>query len=51
MPGLALLNLRLRFDQFYGLPLPMDPSPLGTLIAEEPETWRRMVEFAGVSVE
>ena len=41
-------------EQFAGLggrPEPMTPAEYGRLIAEETEKWRKVVEFAGVSVD
>src|ERR1700738_1390330 len=34
-----------------GLPKPMTPAEFGRLIADETEKWRKVVEFAGVSVD
>jgi tripartite-type tricarboxylate transporter receptor subunit TctC len=34
-----------------GIPRPMTPAEFGKLIADETEKWRKVVEFAGVSVE
>jgi tripartite-type tricarboxylate transporter receptor subunit TctC len=34
-----------------GIPKPMTPAEFGRLIADETEKWRKVVEFAGVSVE
>jgi tripartite-type tricarboxylate transporter receptor subunit TctC len=34
-----------------GSPSPMTPAEYGKLIADETEKWRKVVEFAGVSVE
>ena len=34
-----------------GIPRPMTPAEFGKLIAEETEKWRKVVEFAGVSVD
>jgi tripartite-type tricarboxylate transporter receptor subunit TctC len=34
-----------------GIPKPMTPAEFGKLIADETEKWRKVVEFAGVSVE
>jgi len=40
-----------RFATIGGVPTPMTPAGYGKLIAEETEKWRKVVEFAGVSVE
>ena len=40
-----------RFAAIGGLPKPMTPAGYGKLIADETEKWRKVVEFAGVSVE
>jgi tripartite-type tricarboxylate transporter receptor subunit TctC len=40
-----------RFAELGGLPMPMTPEQYGKYIAEETEKWRKVVEFAGVSVE
>jgi tripartite-type tricarboxylate transporter receptor subunit TctC len=34
-----------------GIPKPMTPAEFGRLIADETEKWRKVVEFAGVSVD
>ncbi|WP_025031973.1 Bug family tripartite tricarboxylate transporter substrate binding protein [Bradyrhizobium sp. DOA9] len=34
-----------------GLPKPMTPAEFGKLVADETEKWRKVVEFAGVSVD
>jgi tripartite-type tricarboxylate transporter receptor subunit TctC len=34
-----------------GIPKPMTPSEFGKLVADETEKWRKVVEFAGVSVD
>jgi tripartite-type tricarboxylate transporter receptor subunit TctC len=34
-----------------GIPKPMTPAEFGKLIADETEKWRKVVEFAGVSVD
>jgi hypothetical protein len=49
--ALADANLVTRFADTGGLPMPMDPSELGKLIADETEKWRKVVEFAGVSAD
>jgi tripartite-type tricarboxylate transporter receptor subunit TctC len=40
-----------RFATIGGVPKPMTPEGYGKLIADETEKWRKVVEFAGVSVE
>ena len=40
-----------RFAESGGLPMPMSSSELGKLIADETDKWRKVVEFAGVSVD
>ena len=34
-----------------GIPKPLNPAELGKLVADETEKWRKVVEFAGVSVD
>ena len=34
-----------------GIPKPMTPAEFGKLVASETEKWRKVVEFAGVSVD
>jgi tripartite-type tricarboxylate transporter receptor subunit TctC len=40
-----------RLAQLGGLPMPMTPEEFGKLVSDETEKWRKVVEFAGVSVE
>jgi tripartite-type tricarboxylate transporter receptor subunit TctC len=40
-----------RLAEIGGIPKPMTPAEFGRLIADETEKWRKVVEFAGVSVE
>jgi tripartite-type tricarboxylate transporter receptor subunit TctC len=40
-----------RLTTIGGIPKPMTPSEFGRLIADETEKWRKVVEFAGVSVD
>lgn len=40
-----------RLAEVGGLPKPMTPAEFGKLIADETEKWRKVVEFAGVSVD
>jgi hypothetical protein len=51
--GEALKDAKLvaRLAEIGGQPMPMTPSEFGKLISDETEKWRKVVEFAGVSVE
>jgi tripartite-type tricarboxylate transporter receptor subunit TctC len=51
--GEALKDPKLvaRFAEIGGIPKPMTPAEFGKLIADETEKWRKVVEFAGVSVD
>jgi tripartite-type tricarboxylate transporter receptor subunit TctC len=49
--ALADPSLRTRFEQAGGVPMPMAPSEFGKMIVDETEKWRKVVEFAGVSVD
>jgi tripartite-type tricarboxylate transporter receptor subunit TctC len=49
--ALADPKLIARFAAIGGVPKPMTPAGYGRLIADETEKWRKVVEFAGVSVE
>jgi tripartite-type tricarboxylate transporter receptor subunit TctC len=40
-----------RFAELGGEPMPMSSAELGKLIADETEKWRKVVEFAGVSID
>jgi tripartite-type tricarboxylate transporter receptor subunit TctC len=40
-----------RFTEIGGVPTPMTPEAYGKYIADETEKWRKVVEFAGVSVD
>src|SRR5262245_50028186 len=40
-----------RLAEVGGLPKPMTPAEFGKLVADETEKWRKVVEFAGVSVD
>jgi tripartite-type tricarboxylate transporter receptor subunit TctC len=40
-----------RFAEIGGVPTPMTPEAYGKYIAAETERWRKVVEFAGVSVD
>jgi tripartite-type tricarboxylate transporter receptor subunit TctC len=51
--GEALTDPKLvaRLAEIGGIPNPMTPAEFGHLVADETEKWRKVVEFAGVSVE
>ena len=51
--NLALKDPKLvaRLSEVGGLPKPMTPEEFGKLIASETEKWRKVVAFAGVSVD
>jgi tripartite-type tricarboxylate transporter receptor subunit TctC len=51
--GEALKDPKLvaRLAEVGGIPKPMAPAEFGKLIADETEKWRKVVEFAGVSVD
>ena len=40
-----------RLADLGGLPMPMTPAEFGKLVADETEKWRKVVEFAGISVD
>src|SRR6201994_2645588 len=40
-----------KLAEFGGIPKPMTPEQFGKLLTDETEKWRKVVEFAGVSVE
>jgi tripartite-type tricarboxylate transporter receptor subunit TctC len=40
-----------RLGEIGGIPKPMTPAEFGKLLSDETEKWRKVVEFAGVSVE
>jgi tripartite-type tricarboxylate transporter receptor subunit TctC len=40
-----------RLSEVGGIPKPMTPAEFGKLVADETEKWRKVVEFAGVSVD
>jgi tripartite-type tricarboxylate transporter receptor subunit TctC len=44
-------KLMARFGDLGGVPTPMTPEQYGKHIADETEKWRKVVEFAGVSVD
>jgi tripartite-type tricarboxylate transporter receptor subunit TctC len=49
--GLKDPKLVARFAELGGSPKPMTPAEFGHLFADETEKWRKVVEFAGVSVD
>ena len=51
--GEALKDPKLvaRLAEVGGIPKPMAPAEFGKLVADETEKWRKVVEFAGVSVD
>src|ERR1700716_270716 len=51
--GEALKDPKLlaRLSEIGGIPKPMTPAEFGKLLTDETEKWRKVVEFAGVSVE
>jgi tripartite-type tricarboxylate transporter receptor subunit TctC len=51
--GEALRDPKLvaRLTETGGIPKPMTPAEFGKLVADETEKWRKVVEFAGVSVD
>jgi tripartite-type tricarboxylate transporter receptor subunit TctC len=51
--GEALKDPKLvaRLAETGGIPMPMTPAEFGKLVADETEKWRKVVEFAGVSVD
>ncbi|MPZ36474.1 MAG: tripartite tricarboxylate transporter substrate binding protein [Rhizobiales bacterium] len=49
--GLADPTMRVRFEKAGGVPMPMSPAEFGRMVASETEKWRKVVEFAGVSVD
>src|SRR6266700_4006238 len=44
-------KLDARLDTLGGVPKPLSPAGYGRLLADETEKWRKVVEFAGVSVD
>jgi hypothetical protein len=40
-----------RLAETGGVPKPMTPAEFGKLVADETAKWRKVVEFAGVSVD
>ncbi len=44
-------KLLARLAETGGIPKPMTPAEFGKLISDETDKWRKVVEFAGVSVD
>jgi tripartite-type tricarboxylate transporter receptor subunit TctC len=44
-------KLAARLSEMGGVPKPMTPAEFGKYMADETEKWRKVVEFAGVSVD
>jgi len=40
-----------RFAELGAVPMPMSPAEFGKLVADETVKWKKVVEFAGISVE
>ena len=49
--ALADPKLIAKFAELGAVPMPMSPQEFGKLVADETEKWRKVVEFAGVSVD
>jgi len=49
--ALADPKLAARFAELGAVPMPMTPDEFGKLVTEETEKWRKVVEFANISVE
>ena len=49
--ALADQSLLARFAALQGLPMPLSPQELGAFIRDDAERWRKVVEFAAVSIE
>ena len=47
----SLWELVERLTEVGGIPKPMTPAEFGKLLSDETEKWRKVVEFAGVSVD
>jgi hypothetical protein len=43
--------VRWRRTKIGGIPKPMTPAEFDRLVADETEKWRKVIEFAGISVE
>ncbi len=40
-----------KFAELGAVPMPMTPAEFGKLLVDETEKWRKVVEFAGISVD
>jgi len=49
--ALADPNMKTRLAELGGLPMPGTPADFGKIILDETEKWRKVVEFAGASVD
>jgi tripartite-type tricarboxylate transporter receptor subunit TctC len=49
--GLADANLKARFAELGGTPLPGSPADFGKLIADETEKWAKVIKFAGIKAD
>jgi tripartite-type tricarboxylate transporter receptor subunit TctC len=49
--GLANPGVKARIVEGGGVPMPMSLAEFGKFVADDTEKWRKVVEFAGVSVE
>lgn len=49
--ALADPGMHARFEQQGGVPMPMSPAAFGKMLADETAKWRKVVEFAGLSVD
>jgi tripartite-type tricarboxylate transporter receptor subunit TctC len=49
--ALADQSLLARFEALQGLPMPLSSRELGEFVSDDAERWRKVVEFAGVSIE
>jgi len=49
--ALADPKLVAKFKELGAVPMPMTPDEFGKLVAEETEKWRKVVEFAGLSID
>jgi tripartite-type tricarboxylate transporter receptor subunit TctC len=49
--GLADANIKERFADLGGVPLPMTPAEFGKLVADETAKWTKVIAFAGIKPE
>jgi tripartite-type tricarboxylate transporter receptor subunit TctC len=49
--ALANPKMQAKLSDLGGIPMPMSPTELGKLIADETEKWAKVVKFANISVE